>query len=167
LDSDIERAQYAPRFFSTRAFWLRTGLFALIAYLVFGWICVPIHIRGTDMSPAYSTGKIGFCWRPRFWFSDPKPGNVIFVRIAKTKAMLLRRVIAMPGDTVGFYHGTAVVNGQPLTEPYVQNPCKWHVRPSPIQKDNIYVVGDNRDMQPDKAVFGAVEPSQIIGAPLW
>ncbi|MBL7114893.1 MAG: signal peptidase I [Kiritimatiellae bacterium] len=167
MASDIETEQTVPRFFMTRSFWLRTGLFALVAYLVFGWLCIPIHIRGTDMAPTYNPGNITFCWRPRFWISKPKPGDIVFVRVPKTKAMLLRRVIAISDDNVGFYHGTAVINGQPLSEPYVQNPCKWHFRPVPVQKKNIYVVGDNRDIPPEQAAFGAVETRQIIGAPLW
>ena len=167
MDIDLESTQAAPRFFQTRTFWLRTGLFALLAYFIFGWLCLPIHIRGTDMAPTYTESNITFCWRPRFWFTKPQRGDAVFIRIPKSSAILLRRVVAVDGDTVGFYHGTAVVNGQPLQESYVQNPCEWHFRPMPVPEKSVYVVGDNRDIPAEDAVFGVIESRQIIGAPLW
>ena len=81
--------------------------------------------------------------------------------------MLLKRIVAFEGDQVEFRQGKLLVNGLELEEPYVRNPCDWDLSPRIVQKDSIYVIGDNRSMPIENHVFGNAAIRRIIGVPLW
>lgn len=148
-------------------FWVRTALFGVLAYLFFGLICIPVKTNGSGMEPTYRPGRITFCWRPAYWFSEPAYYDVVFVRIPGARGFLLRRVIGMPNDVVAFDDGQLVVNGTTIDEPYVRRDCDWTMPPGRIKADSVFVVGDNRALPMDDAMFGRVRVSEIAGAPLW
>lgn len=58
--------------------------------------------------------------------------------------MLLKRVVALEGEEVSFRQGKLLVNGKELEEPYLRHPCEWDLPPRKVEKDSVYVVGDNR-----------------------
>lgn len=150
-----------------RRFLLRAALVALAAYLFFGWLCLPLWINGGSMEPTYHDGGLTFCWRPRFWFREPRVGDVVAVRMVGIRAMLLKRVVALGGDTVEFRGGILHVNGEPQSEPYVRSGCEWELAPRRVDPGCVYVIGDNRGMPLDLHRFGQVERERIVGGPLW
>ena len=81
--------------------------------------------------------------------------------------MLLKRVVAIEGEQVEFREGRLLVGGKELEEPYVRYPCRWNLSPRRVEKDCVYVVGDNRNMPIENHHFGQTLKSRIIGVPLW
>lgn len=151
----------------TRWFFLRLLLVAFTAYLFFGHICIPLHINGNSMEPTYSDGGINFCWRLYCIFSRPKRYDVVVVRLAGQKVMLLKRVVALEGEVVEFRKGRLFVDGQEMDESHVHYPCDWNLAPRQVGKDRVYIVGDNRDVPIDNHVFGQTSVKRIIGTSLW
>jgi signal peptidase I len=151
----------------TRRFLIRTSAVALAAYLFFGHLCLPLWIRGGSMEPAWRDGGFVFLWRPRFVFREPEVGDVVALRMVGTRVMLLKRVVALAGDTVAFRAGTLYVNDALRHEPYVRSGCDWELSPRRVDDGCVYVVGDNRGMHQDLHRFGQVERHRIVGAPLW
>src|SRR4030042_2612549 len=78
----------------TPKFLIRVLAVALFAYLFFGHICTPLLIKGYSMEPAYHNGSVNFCWRGHYLFSKPKRYEVVAIRFAGSKVMLLKRVVA-------------------------------------------------------------------------
>ena len=146
---------------------LRILLVALSAYVFFGHICIPIRIRGASMEPTYRTGGFNSCWRLRYAFSEPARHDVVFIRFAGKKVMLLKRVVALEGETVEFRQGNLFVNGTKIDEPYIRYPCNWNLPPRQVKKDRVYVVGDNRSMPIQCHNFGQMPRKRIVGTPLW
>lgn len=146
---------------------LRIVLVALCAYLFFGHICIPLRIRGHSMEPTYHNGGFNFCWRPAFLFSAPARHDLVLVRFAGRKVMLLKRVVAIEGQRVEFRNGKLFVDGLNVDEPYVHYPCRWDLPPRQVKKGCVYVVGDNRSMPMSNHSFGQAPSERIIGAPLW
>ncbi|HMK77230.1 MAG TPA: signal peptidase I [Thermodesulfobacteriota bacterium] len=151
----------------TPKFVIRVSSVALSAYLFFGYLCIPFSIRGTSMEPTYHDGGVNFCWRLRYLFSEPIRHDVVAVRFAGSKVMLLKRVIALEGEQVEFRNGKLFVDGRGIEEPYVRYPCAWNLSHRQVEKDCIYVVGDNRSMPIDDHHFGQASKSRIVGVPLW
>jgi signal peptidase I len=151
----------------TPRFLIRVSLVALLAYLFFDYLCTPFSIRGISMEPTYHNRGVNFCWRLRYLFSEPKRHDVVAVRFAGSKVMLLKRVIAREGEQVEFRDGKLFVDGREIEEPYVRYPCNWNLSPRRIEKDCVYVVGDNRSMPIEDHYFGQASKSRIMGAPLW
>src|SRR4030043_1884650 len=100
-------------------FLIRASLVALFAYLFFGYLCIPFTIQGVSMEPTYHHGGVNFCWRLRYLFSEPKRFDVVAVRFAGSRVMLLKRVVAQEGEQVEFLDGKLFVNGKEIEEPYV------------------------------------------------
>ncbi len=151
----------------TPKYLVRVVVVAILAYLVFGYVCIPMRLNGSSMEPIYHDGGVNFCWTPSCWFKKPKRGDVVMVRLAGRKIMFLKRVVAFEGETVEFKDGKLLVNGGELSEPYVRFPCEWNLTPRKVDAGNVYVVGDNRDMNIDNHVFGQASAGRIVGKPLW
>ena len=151
----------------TRLFLIRLGIIIVCAYPFFAYICIPLYINGASMEPTYNRFGFNFCWRPSYWFSSPKRHDIVIVRFAGKKIMLLKRLVAFEGETVEFRDGKLLVNGVLLNEPYVRYPCDWNLPPRKVEKGNIYVVGDNRSMPILGHEFGQTSLIRVMGVPLW
>jgi len=119
------------------------------------------------MEPTYRNGSFNFCFRWRYLFSSPRRDDVVAVRLAGKKVMLLKRVVALGGEQVEFRNGKLFVEGKKMDEPYVRYPCDWDLSPRRVEKDGVYVIGDNRSMPIENHHFGQVSTKRIMGAVLW
>ena len=151
----------------TPKFLIRAFFVALFAYLFFGHICVPLRIKGSSMEPTYRDEGINFCYKLRYIFSEPKRYDVVAIRFAGNRVMLLKRVVALEAERVEFRDGKLIVNGEEMDEPYVRYSCNWNLPPRQVEKDCVYVVGDNRNMPIENHHFGQAPLKRIIGVPLW
>jgi len=151
----------------TPRFLLRVVGVALLAYLVFTYVLIPIHIQGSSMEPTYHNGGINFCWTLGALFSKPQRHEVVAVRLAGHRVMLLKRVVALEGEWIEFRHGKLLVDGNTIEEPYVRYPCDWNLSSRQVEQESVYVVGDNRSMPLEDHHFGQAPIKRIVGAPLW
>ena len=60
-----------------------------------------------------------------------------------------------------------MLNGKPMTEPYVNGPSKWNLPERTVQRDHLYLVGDNRSIPIETHIFGEMHKRYLTGAPLW
>ncbi|MBO5762338.1 MAG: signal peptidase I [Lentisphaeria bacterium] len=155
---------FLPRF--TVGFFIRMGIVAAVALVVFGFFLKPSLIRGASMEPTYRSTGFNFCWRGKYYFREPKLGDVVIVRLTG-RIYYLKRIVALPGDTVEFRRGYLYVNGEKVHEPYVKFVCDWELPPRKVEPGNYYVIGDNRSMPIDVHMFGQVPRHRIAGGPLW
>ena len=153
-----------PRF--NRYFFIRLGIIVLLAYIFFGFICVPTFVKGTSMEPTYGRIGFNFCWRPAYWWSLPNRGDVVIVRYTD-KVLYLKRIVAVGGDTIAFRNGKLYLNKKLINEPYVKKTCDWNLPERIVEPEKIYVVGDNRSMPMNKHKFGQISINRLHGAPLW
>jgi len=159
------RAFLFPRW--TPLYLLRVAAVAVFSLLFFTFVLRPFVVRGSSMEPTYPDGSFHFLLRPRYLLSEPRRGEVVAVRLAGERVILLKRVVALEGEEVAFREGVLYVNGRPLTEPYVKGPCDWELPPRRVVPGHLYVVGDNRSMPLEQHDFGQVSRGRILGAPLW
>jgi signal peptidase I len=161
----ILRPFFFPSF--TSGFFIRMGTVALSAYLFFGYLCIPFWVRGASMEPTYMDGEFNFCWRGRYFFSEPKRYDVVTVRFAGTKVMLLKRVVALEGEQVEFRNGKLFVDGREEEEPYIRFPGNWNLPVRQVAQGCVYVVGDHRGMPMENHYFGQASKIRIMGGPVW
>lgn len=151
----------------TPIYFVRVALVSAVAYLLFAFVLTPFFIRGRSMEPTYIDGGFDFCFKLRYLFSGPKRGDVVGLKLAGERVMLLKRVVALAGDTVEFRDGKLFVNAREVPEPYVQGPCDWNLPPRRVEEGSLYVVGDNRSMPIEGHDFGQTSVARVIGVPLW
>ncbi len=80
--------------------------------------------------------------------------------------MLLKRIVALPGETVAFRKGELYVDGKLVDEPYVLHRSNWELPPRTIAPGHVYVVGDNRGTPMVVHKFGEINMNRIIGGVL-
>jgi signal peptidase I len=86
---------------------------------------------------------------------------------------LVKRVIGIPGDVIEIRAGEIYINGQKVSEPYVQHllaadrqPIR-DMAPLTIPTDRFFMMGDNRDNSRDSRYFGLVRRDDIVGKPTF
>ena len=76
---------------------------------------------------------------------------------------LIKRVIALPGETLEIRDGHVYINGDILEEPYLDGLTFGNVSLRVISPDHVFVLGDNRGASNDSRSFGEVALSNVIG----
>lgn len=77
---------------------------------------------------------------------------------------LIKRVIAIGGDTVSIRDNQVHVNGSAIAEPYLHEGTQMaDMQERTIEPGFIWVMGDNRNESSDSRVFGPVPIDDVIG----
>jgi len=124
-----------------------------------------------------------------YQFSEPKKGDIIvFVKNEDTKGFikryqvflkdvqlrfqkdfrtnrLIKRVIAVAGETVDIRGGAVYVNDILLDEPYVKGitPGMSMEYPLEVPEGHVFVMGDNRENSLDSRSFGTISLNSVEG----
>ena len=142
---------------------IRLILVALICYVIFGHLLIPLRIQGISMEPTYHDRSFAFSWRLEYLFSPPERFDVVTLRFSGRRVMLLKRIVALEGETVEFRKGLLYVNGNVINEPYVRYPSDWQLPPRTITPGHVYVAGDNRGTDMARHQFGEIHIKRIVG----
>ncbi|MGK2958358.1 MAG: signal peptidase I [Acidimicrobiales bacterium] len=76
---------------------------------------------------------------------------------------LIKRVMAIGGDTIEGKDGGVFVNNVPVQEPYTNEAVTTNLPKQTIPAGHIFVMGDNRTNSCDSRVFGPVDEDTIVG----
>jgi signal peptidase I len=124
----------------------------------FHYLLVPIKVIGASMTPTYRDGSVNFVNRLSYKTAMPKRGDVIVLR-DEDNQLILKRVIAVPGERVALHYGIFYINGKPLQDRFSNQPVNWDFAPTLLRADEYFVIGDNRTY----SIFGKYNRSQILG----
>lgn len=150
-----------------RATLVRIGMLIAAAYLVFGYVLLPIRLQGISMEPTYTDGQIDFANRLVYLWRTPARGDAVAIRMAGPRVVYVKRIVGLPGERVEIVMGVVNVNGQPLVEPNVARKAPWNFAPVTLGADEYFVVGDNRAMRVEDHDFGRTTRDRIIGKMLY
>ena len=115
--------------------------------------------------------------------ADPERGDIVVFDSSAADKRLVKRVVGLPGDTVGMRDNTLSINGEPLayetvseTDKLEHLPGTDHLvrtrkngsrlasfHPVKVPQDHYLVLGDNRDNSSDSRVIGFVPRNEIVG----
>lgn len=99
------------------------------------------------------------------WESVERGDIVVFRYPRDPRKSFIKRVIALPGDTIRISYGHVYVNGKTVDEPYVPEDF-LDIRSYPetvVPANTYFVLGDHRSMSNDSREFGPVPRSHIYG----
>jgi signal peptidase I len=164
----VEEAAGASASTATRGRRRPSGLavgFALIALLILVRIFVaePFRIPTESMSPTLRPGDQALV--EKLGAKSPERGQLVAFHSPQNGEVLLKRVVAVGGDTVGLEDGVLVVNGRKIHEAYADPDAidSVYFGPVKVRAGTIFVMGDNRANSEDSRDFGAVRTDSIIG----
>jgi signal peptidase I len=152
--------------------WTIVRIVVLVAacYLLLEFVLLPVRVEGVSMLPTYRTGRISLVNRLAYVSREPQRFDIVSIRFSGVSihfigksAMLMKRVVALPGETIAFEDGKLVINGKIIDEPYVKSWCRWDIPPRVLGPDEYYVVGDNRAMPEYEHEKGVATRDRIVG----
>jgi signal peptidase I len=135
-------------------------------FLVAKLVAVPRIVYGDSMSPTLKSWELCVMQRVRHY--EPRRGDIVEFRTADDPPLyFVKRVIALPGETVSIDHGVFKINGAPLSEAYTTINPDWQMEPMPLPAGRIFVVGDNRDFDLEDYVKGPVATRLVQSRMAW
>lgn len=142
---------------------LETLLLSAALFLVINALSARVRVDGFSMLPTLHDGEFVLVNRLAYRFDAPQRGDiVVFHYPPDPRQDLIKRVIGLPGDTVGIQSGMVRVNDEPLDEPYIaQSPLysgTWVV-----PEGHLFVLGDNRNDSSDSHSWGMLPFKNIVG----
>jgi signal peptidase I len=144
--------------------WLRD---LVISVLVSAFILYqPVRVEGTSMLPMLEDQDRLFINKMAYRVGEIHRGDVVvFLYPHDHEKSYIKRVIALPGDTLRIDHGQVIVNGVRIAESYV--PKRFaDDRSQPemtIPGHEYFVMGDHRSISSDSRDFGPVDRDLIYG----
>jgi signal peptidase I len=126
-------------------------------------LLVPVRAHGISMLPTYEEGQFVFVNRLAYRFSPLKRGDVVAITLNDGGAVLVKRIIALPGETVRIDAGQVFIDGAPLDEPYLRYFIAWDMEDGTVGADEVFVIGDNRSMRLENHDFGFAHQNRILG----
>ena len=162
--------------------WIETFATAFAVVLIFfNFMLRVVTVQGSSMYPTlYGVGTFPDKPGDRLVLSDmfytPKTGDIVVVR-RENKKPIIKRIIATEGQTVDidFDNWRVYVDGEELEEPYINRieGVKMHDKdvkfPLTIDKDCVFVMGDNRNDSADSRhiEIGQIPQERVLGRVLF
>lgn len=164
LRQELRRVKYNNKFAATFFNTVGTLVVVAAAAILVANLWLPIlQVTGTSMSPTLQEGQVLMASKGH----DFKTGDVI--AFYYNNKILVKRVIAMPGDWVNISDdGTVYVNDIAIDEPYLKEKalgdCNIEL-PYQVPESKIFVMGDNRSVSLDSrnTAIGCVSEEQVVG----
>ena len=164
LRQELRRVKYNNKFAATLFNTVGTLVVVAAAAILVANLWLPIlQVTGTSMSPTLQEGQVLMASKGH----DFKTGDVI--AFYYNNKILVKRVIAMPGDWVNISDdGTVYVNDIAIDEPYLKEKalgdCNIEL-PYQVPESKIFVMGDNRSVSLDSrnTAIGCVSEEQVVG----
>lgn len=125
-------------------------------------------VDGASMEPTLRSGDRVLITKG---YDTPRRGDIISFRatISGEPDVLIKRVVAIPGDSVEVVGDQAFVNGEvsPFDAGTIQGSEGFHIAPLTVPEGSVYVLGDNRAVSLDSRFIGPVLIGSIRGAVTW
>lgn len=151
--------------------------------VVFGAIFASIYlfvaqfhkVSGNSMVPTFHTGDYLITEKVSYRFRNPKYREIVVLKNPRDESQdFIKRIIAVPGDTVEIKNGTVYLNNQPLKENYLPvgtltRAGAFITEGTSIKAGNnqYFVFGDNREHSSDSREWGPVTKEELIGRALF
>ncbi len=143
-----------------------------VALLVRAFVFGAFYIPSDSMEPVLGVGDRILVNKLSYVSSEPSRGDLIVFLPPETATdiagiELIKRVVAIGGDTVQFIGGSLFLNGVPTEEEYIlpAEPTRDFGRTF-VPEDHIFVMGDNRSNSRDSRQFGSVPVDNVVGRAL-
>jgi signal peptidase I len=149
-----------------------------VAFLIRLFLFQPFYIPSGSMLDTLREDDRVLINKLSYKLHDVHRGDVVVFKRPTTSQFdddindLIKRVIALPGETIEFRECRVYIDGALLEEPYVDGQCTTPPgsavdpdgdRKVTIPADHYFVMGDNRNGSSDGRVFGPIPGDLIEG----
>lgn len=150
---------------------------ALAALTVNGFVVQPYSVPGNAMTPTFQAGDRILVATPGVLAGPIRTGEIVVFRprqdlpcsvVGARGGDLVRRVVALPGQTIWSVGNSIFVDGRPLRDSGWYDARFGPLGSTPIVSTKLgpgqfYVMTDNRSDACDSRAFGPISKSSIVG----
>lgn len=142
------------------------------ALLVRAYVVQQFAVEGESMMSTLHDGDRVLVNRLSYRLHDPRRGDVVVLKRfdgASAERDLIKRVIALPGETIEVRSCVVYIDAVPLDEPYLdpeiqaRDGCGNDQTPVTVPEGQVFVLGDHRGRSSDSRAFGTVPYDLLIG----
>jgi signal peptidase I len=156
-------------------------LFSLLAWLLLAlllrWLVIePRWIPSGSMLPTLQLEDRVLVekLRPRLGVALP-PGTIVVFHPPEllleagydAEAALIKRVVAVAGDTIEVREGRLWRNHQPAARDWTARPMDYSLAPYTVPQGHVMVLGDNRNASLDSHLWGPLSQHAVFGTAVW
>lgn len=134
------------------------------------WVVEPITVSSDSMEPTVAAGSIVWLNKAGPRLAGVQPGQLVVFNgpddgEMPNEAVLLKRVVAIEGQTVAIRDGVLFVDGAEATEPFVNQRTidGVYFGTVTVPSGQLFVLGDNRESSVDSRDFGPIPVSVVQG----
>ena len=135
-----------------------------IALVINLFLAQATQVLGQSMEPTLHSSQRVVVEKVTYRFlHGPRSGDIVVINLPEQTDMLIKRVVALPGETVEVRAGKVYIDGEPLEEDWTATPGGGNYGPKNIPPLHIFVLGDNRGASNDSRSFGPVPIEHVVG----
>lgn len=146
--------------------WLSFVLMLITVFLFFKYIIGITIISGDSMSPTLSNNDV--IVTSNLYYTLDR--NDIVVYKNNNGNHIIKRIIALPNETVEIKDGTIIVNGNPLSESYTIGKSE-DMEKITVHEESFFLIGDNRNpgesLDSRSEQIGSIAKKNIIGKAIF
>lgn len=143
------------------------AVLAVLAVLVLLrlWVLEPLWVSSSSMEPTIPEGSVVLLYR----HAEPVPGSLVSFANPSGTGTVLKRVVAVGGQTVAIEDARLVVDGAAVPEPFVDHSRidGTYFGPVTVPDGHVFVMGDNRAASIDSREFGPLPVDEIRATVVW
>ncbi len=155
--------------------WLVIAAVALAAaFLLRAFVVQQFAVDGQSMLGTLHSGDRVIVNKLSYDMHDPRHGDVVVLKDVKASIEvrdLIKRVIALPGETIEYRDCQLFIDGERITEPYLDpvlvgaGHCGQSQAPVEVEPGHVFVMGDNRAASLDSRMpaIGQIPYDHLIG----
>ena len=145
---------------------LETVGLAVVLFLIINSVSARVRVDGVSMLPTLHNGEFILVNKLAYDLGTPTRGDIIVFRSTTTPDLdLIKRIMGIPGDKISIHAGQVVINGQTLSEPYI-NAIPNYNGDWQVPDGYLFVLGDNRNDSSDSHLWGLLPEKNVIGKAL-
>lgn len=147
------------------------GVAVSAALLVRAFVLQQFAVSGYSMISTLHDGDRVLVNKLSYRLHDPRRGDVVVLKTLENASErdLIKRVVALPGETVEYRSCVLYIDGREVVEPYLDpavvtsTSCGQPYAPNVVPDDTVFVMGDNRPGSKDSRSLGPITYDNLIG----